>query len=349
MNLPILHYLDVLIGFSVVMLLATTLVTSVTQAIVRLLNLRAANLQLGLEALVSELDPNLKAHAKSIAGEVLGHRLVAEAGSIFPRKGAVVQREELIRILFELAAPGSTLASNAPARTALAAAIGRDPVATLQAIRQRAQELERDAPWVASHVRQTQAILENAAGEFVGKITDWFDETMDRLSQRFALKTQILSVVAAVLVAAGLGLDSIDLLKRLDRDEVMRNQALALGEKVEGAREKLKADRTPEERKVAQGELDTLLNQSTETPGSALLPEAAPLLYFQEGLRVRWPAFPGVLLSIILLSLGAPFWFDMLKNSLRLRPLLSGKEEQERNERRVEQAAPLAPAPAAGP
>jgi hypothetical protein len=46
----------------------------------------------------------------------------------------------------------------------------------------------------------------------------------------------------------------------------------------------------------------------------------------------------GVLLTWILLSLGAPFWYDALKDMLKLRPTLAKKEEDARVERQT--AAP---------
>jgi hypothetical protein len=53
----------------------------------------------------------------------------------------------------------------------------------------------------------------------------------------------------------------------------------------------------------------------------------------------------GILLAAALMSLGAPFWFDILKNLLNLRPALAQREEKERNERATTQTAA---APAAG-
>ena len=50
--------------------------------------------------------------------------------------------------------------------------------------------------------------------------------------------------------------------------------------------------------------------------------------------RYPWPAFPdksylGVLMSALLLGLGAPFWFNLLKQLTNLRPLIAGKVEKE--------------------
>jgi hypothetical protein len=49
---------------------------------------------------------------------------------------------------------------------------------------------------------------------------------------------------------------------------------------------------------------------------------------------VRWkkgtpvgPEIPGVLATAALLSLGAPFWFNLLKSLTNLRPLVATKQD----------------------
>jgi hypothetical protein len=46
---------------------------------------------------------------------------------------------------------------------------------------------------------------------------------------------------------------------------------------------------------------------------------------------------PGVLLSWILVSLGAPFWYDLLKKLVGFRSLLAKKDEDDRNLRQQQQ------------
>jgi hypothetical protein len=46
-----------------------------------------------------------------------------------------------------------------------------------------------------------------------------------------------------------------------------------------------------------------------------------------------WPKLPGILLSWLLVSLGAPFWYDLLKNLFKLRSLLAQKDDADRTER----------------
>ena len=45
------------------------------------------------------------------------------------------------------------------------------------------------------------------------------------------------------------------------------------------------------------------------------------------------PKLPGILLAWILVSLGAPFWYDLLKNLFKLRSLLAQKDDADRGER----------------
>jgi hypothetical protein len=56
---------------------------------------------------------------------------------------------------------------------------------------------------------------------------------------------------------------------------------------------------------------------------SVVLPAAA----------VSPPHIPGILFSTLLLSLGAPFWFEALKNLLRIRSVLAVKDDEQRARR----------------
>jgi hypothetical protein len=42
-----------------------------------------------------------------------------------------------------------------------------------------------------------------------------------------------------------------------------------------------------------------------------------------------WGHLRGLILTVLLLSLGAPFWFDALKNLVSLRPTIAGKVDRE--------------------
>jgi hypothetical protein len=56
----------------------------------------------------------------------------------------------------------------------------------------------------------------------------------------------------------------------------------------------------------------------------------------------------GVILSAMLLSLGAPFWFNTLKNVVRLRSVIAGKDDEQRQSRQGTQTMPAAAGTGAG-
>jgi hypothetical protein len=60
-----------------------------------------------------------------------------------------------------------------------------------------------------------------------------------------------------------------------------------------------------------------------------------------------WPmlqqSWLGLLVTWMLLSLGAPFWYDALKDMLKLRSTLASKEEAARNDRQKDTSSPRRP------
>ncbi len=77
--------------------------------------------------------------------------------------------------------------------------------------------------------------------------------------------------------------------------------------------------------RAASEQLNTLLSNQLMVQ---LLPQPYPVPFYKNwSLRNR--VFWGIIASAALLSLGAPFWFNVLKNLSNLRPLLAKKEEKE--------------------
>lgn len=320
-----LKSLDVLIGFALVMLLASLAVTLLTQAMAAMLRLRGKHLLRGVASLVKQIDPALDAHAGTISTAVLTHPLVAQFNG---KPGVVIQREELTRILLELAA-GRAGSLEPRARAALMAGLQRagipDPAAALERIQMLALKLEAEQPALADHVRHTIAIVQGASSDYVARVNAWFDVTMDRVGQAFTFYTRRITIAASLLVAVGLQLDALDLLKRLSNDDKLREAFVAQ------ARE---AAARPDLPAPTYAELQQQLGQT----GYAILPN---------GWNWDWNRAPGLLLSAMLLSLGAPFWYGALKNLVRLRPLLASKEEVQRQERGSWQPPPPPPPPRA--
>src|SRR5690242_2983765 len=238
------------------MLLVSVSVTLLTQAVTGALGWRGRNLLRGVITILNQIDPKATPFCtEQIAGAVLRHPLVAPAEG---KPGTVIQREELIRILLELGAgrePGGKLLDEY-ARSTLKRALETngiaDPAEVLENIQLLGLKLEGLHPELPAPVRHSMAVAAEAPGQFAGRIHSCFDETMDRVTQRFARRARIVAVLIAIAVALGLQLDSFELL-----------------------------------RDGANGHIAVPQNWSWN--------------------RAQ---FPGIVLSAMLLSLGAPFWYN---------------------------------------
>ena len=242
--MDILEHLDVLIGLAVVMVLISPLVTALTQLWLWLRNRRSIFLFQALERLIVQLhrkpDAAWEQSAHAIAAAVANHPLLARTPlpSMVPkvppfknRNAEVIEREEFVRILLELATTDGAGATFDPAhRAALIAVLDdngiSDPAQALKDVRTKAQELEEQDPKPAAHVRYTQAIIAAIKTEFVGKVHDWFDPVMARATQQYAAEARAVTIAAALIVAVGVQLDSMALVKRLSADDALRTALL---------------------------------------------------------------------------------------------------------------------------
>jgi hypothetical protein len=274
--------------------------------------------------------------------------------------GSVLQREELAYLLIELAAgegplmdplaTGVTPPSVAVARQALADALRRsgieDPAATLRAIRAKVVENERSQPDLPASRWRSNAIADCAPCDFVAKLHASFDNTMARVTDAFSGESRLWVVAASLLLVVGLQLDTFALVKRLSVDDKNRDAFVA------AAQELVKDPKA----------LDSAVTSSLAEVGTTLdlLPIIVPPAsdgYGRAGPYLPdWKNVPGVLFSWVLLSLGAPFWFDALKNLLKLRSVLAKQDDKDRETRQTAgspsdpkaQAAASRPAPDSG-
>ena len=169
----------------------------------------------------------------------------------------------------------------------------------------------------------------------VAKVNAWFDQTMDRVSDRFTFTTRGVTFVMAVAVAFVIQLDTPLLVNRLATDPQLRasviQQAIQIDERQHAWDGMSKEERSAQLQKLAGADLVAV--PEDKRLGNEL------------GRHGRAPTVMGVILSAILLSFGAPFWYNALKNLLRLRSLLAQKDDDQRTERQT----PRHPAPRPNP
>jgi hypothetical protein len=163
----------------------------------------------------------------------------------------------------------------------------------------------------------------------VGQVQEWFGSAMDRASQLFASHARWLTVGCAVLLALLGRIDSFALLKQLSSDPALRGRIVAQVDNL--------TKKDPGGTPASGPEVDTRLAEinaiTTKLDGMGV--RVVP----QTWTRPTIKEVPGILTTIILLTLGAPFWFNLLRNLSNLRPTVAALEHDERKERKAKEAA----------
>jgi hypothetical protein len=334
-----LSYLDVVIACVAVLVMATSIVLTMTQLTLAGLNKRKEILTASLTKLLEsiELTP---AQAGTVAAAIVDDPKCKEQG------GSVVKREQLVGMLLEKAGKS---ALDAELKTALKTALGLgaiDPEVMLKSLRVRILQIEAASPDLADHIRRTKAIVEKAVdGQAVMggivRIMSGFDRVCEEMTHAMRSKARFWTILFSAVVAIALPLDFIGIAKQLAKNptEVQHLVETAKGLKKAGAPA---TKETEDNLAELQKQLKTQTAQITN-PALGIRPFAVftPGFWNPEATD-HSPACPisfwllriaGILTSIALMSLGAPFWFDALKNLLALRPSLASKETGERAER----------------
>jgi hypothetical protein len=145
----------------------------------------------------------------------------------------------------------------------------------------------------------------------------------------------MVTVCVSVVIALLFQLNTFELINRLSVDDELRNRVVA------EAIERSKAGQ-PETKPVNSGQA-TSIKEIIKQSGADQLEEFG-LISFPQSVKQwtgRWSidALPlqllGIILSAALLSLGAPFWYSLMSNLVKLRSVIAGKDDMERAERQT--------------
>jgi hypothetical protein len=324
-----------LIGFAVVMLGASLLIMIATQMISALFSHRGANLKWGLETMFKHVATGpaaqLAIQAGTIAQDVLTHGLISD--SIFSGSSWLANRIKLATAIHpdELVAILKDLASKKYAGTPLAAEITA-LVDAPNAVANRRIELLTGAAGLpaALGLAGVGPVIESAVDNIrdsAGKLDAWFAATMCRVSQRFTTYMRIWTIAFACAFALITGLNSVTLLSDLYTRGDFRQQMVGSATQIKDL-----ADKVLQDSKVAPADpTSAVLEQRAKEAAAVreiLTKSSFDVLQFQwkpsEPMRSQ---LPGVLATAALLSLGAPFWFNLLKSLTNLRPSLAAKQD----------------------
>lgn len=174
------------------------------------------------------------------------------------------------------------------------------------------------------------SLLDHAGGEVAKAVTnieDWYNSAMDRVSGWFKRRAHLILFVVGLFFAVALNVDSIFILRQLTVDKSMREALVA------SAKE---AAKTPPAATAAAANADfraaqERLNESLGKFKRLGLPIGWEEMDVPNAPAQRVPFFCLVLLGWLMtacaVSLGAPFWFDMLNKIIVVRSTVKPDEK----------------------
>jgi len=268
--------LEVAIGMGFLYLLLSLVCSAVTEGVARMFAMRSGTLRSGIRNLLADLE------GSGLAKIFYDHPLIKGLyrqgwfDRIIGRGGkpSYISPRVFALALFDTAAPSeSTLSSR-----------------SFDDIRSRVANIDDD------DLKRALLVCMDAADGDLDRARDnvecWFDDAMERVSGWYRRKVQLVILGVAMAVSVPLNVDSFDVANALWNDAVLRDAVVAAAQRDTG--QPLRGDLNVIEEQL--GELGLPLGWSSAPQGF-----------------MAWAAkIAGLLFTIVALSLGAPFWFDLL-------------------------------------
>jgi len=161
-------------------------------------------------------------------------------------------------------------------------------------------------------------------------IEQWFDDTMERASGWYKRRTQLVTVLIAILLTAMTNADSVKITRTLWKSPTLRATLL----------EKAKKRTESPQSTVEYPDKNKPLKPSVK-PTKDELDTLQMVLGWSDQELCDWKGWPqrlmGWILTIVAVSLGAPFWFDTLSKLMNIRN--AGKKPEKTDKQAKPQTA----------
>ena len=339
LNLTGLPALDVAIGLALIFFLLATLSLTIQEFIAAILGLRARTLEQGLRSMLEDDEvgwhyvdkfydhalirslyrtpppkalraatPAAKADADvaSSAAASLGRGADAQSRGTLARAGAFFRRtagpsyispRSFALVVLDNFAPDE--AHKTPVKVGLPSLDG----------------LPED---LSKRLRPLIAGTENDLVKVRTNLEAWYDDTMARVSGWYKRKTQIILIVIGVALVPAINANTFAMAQRMWKDDAVRSAVVAQAQAAASAKPPARnAPMADQNLASAADSVDKVVKV-----GIPMGWRGAAVPHGAGGIAT---AVGGWLLTILAISLGAPFWFDLLSRFSRLRS--SGKPE----------------------
>jgi hypothetical protein len=192
------------------------------------------------------------------------------------------------------------------------------------------QTLKEGVRKLPPHLQKALAALIDQAGDSVQElqlnISRWFSDAMERVSGVYKRRTQLIILALALVITVWTNADTIRIWRTLSKDATVRAAVLSAAEAYSrGPAPEAQPSTTPDTTGAALA-LAIARADSAIARLDSVAAFGVPLGW--RGERLEWWTVPGWLITALAISLGAPFWFDVLNKVMNIRAAGRAPEEK---------------------
>lgn len=330
-NSPIL---ELAIGMIFFYLLLSLVCSALNEIVEAWLKNRAADLENGIRRLLDDesqargffqnvreklMRKKIAAPLSGLAGKLYDHAFVHGLYLNSKQLPSYIPARNFALALMDIVAPGKSGAAGAMSPAAVPAPLTDLRVAVAD-----------PANVPSERLRKALLAIIDAAGDDASRVREniesWYNSAMDRVSGWYKRRTQILILCLGIGIAVVLNADSVIVANTLWRNSTLRTQVAIAAEKF--VTEKPEAW-------AARGALEGLKlpvgwsgeDDAHKLPVSVLREPVQALSWSLYQLDLHWL---GWIITGLAISLGAPFWFDILNKFIVVRSTVKPEEKSPR-------------------
>ena len=296
--------LDVALGLIFIYLVLSLICSAVCEAIEAVLKSRSLYLKRGIQELLN--DPS----GKTLVAELYSHPLVC---SLFPGQYDPAKKGNLPSYIppgnFALAL--MDIAGIAKSAKSAAGSPGAD------AIRSALEAYSSKNPAVSQALLTLAHTSDFDLNRMRSAIEAWYNSSMDRVSGWFKRRTHWVVLALGLIIAAGINADTILITNSIATDKSLR-ESLVAAASVEAKQSEGAASKGFEADIQRIREAGLPLGWSSSTTDSRHVPQT-----WHEWLMKIF----GLVLTAFAISLGGPFWFDLLNQFMVVRSTIKPQEK----------------------
>lgn len=291
--------LNVIISLVFIYSLYSLLITTLNEGIAAIFNLRAKTLEKGIKRMLTDNGDK----ENTIVNQFYQQPIIKFLGENNNKKPSYILSKSFAEALIHLCK-----------------SLVIDAKETEKQLWVGIQKIKEINPETGKYLEIVYLDTEGDIKEFQKAIENWFNETMDRATGWYKKQTQKITLIIALAVALSFNVNTIGIIKNLSKNPKLASQVVEMADKyakASKANPNLISDKEMNKQiKIVFIKAQNVVANNTEIQNANAI---LGLGWTKEEKKNIGESILGCLITALAISLGAPFWFDLLNKLMQLR------------------------------